>query len=102
MQHLLQFLYEHALDRQLYCVIPSDRGELHLTWRAGTPQVSELRHAADFDVEVPRASLLDQLGEQGADLACFERELESLVAADRKSTRLNCSHMSTSYAVLCL
>src|SRR5438477_8085650 len=30
------------------------------------------------------------------------RELERALAADRKSTRLNSSHMSISYAVFCL
>jgi hypothetical protein len=82
MQHLLEFLYEHSFDKQLYCVVPSARGELQLTWRAKAPLRWEIRRAGEAAFEErPRGDLLAYLSEQGADLASFEHELNALVAA---------------------
>jgi hypothetical protein len=82
MQHLLQFLYEHSFDKQLYCVVQSGRGELHLTWRVAEPSCWQIRQAGSQEAEhVSRASLVAYLAEQGADLSVFEQELQGLVAA---------------------
>jgi hypothetical protein len=82
MQHLLQFLYEHTFDEQLYCVVPCERGELQLTWRAETPHSWEVRRPGqDSCEELPRQDLLGYLEDRGADLLSFEHELTSLVAA---------------------
>jgi hypothetical protein len=82
MQHLLQFLYDHSFDKQLYCVVPSASGPLHRSWRAASPQVWELRREGSQVAEqLPRASLLAHLRAQNADLTSFERELSSLIAA---------------------
>lgn len=80
MHHLLDFLYEHSFDKQLYCVLPAERGELQLTWRASEPASWEVRARSDAE-QVPRANLLAHLSERGADLQVFERELNSLVSA---------------------
>src|SRR4051812_49497647 len=61
----------------------------------------------------PRLAHVFHAGDQVAHLADTERaglfhlgrddaDLEQLVIGDRKSTRLNSSHMSISYAVFCL
>src|SRR5256885_8661908 len=39
---------------------------------------------------------------QGAQLAALEQRIDGLGRADRKSTRLNSSHLVISYAVFCL
>src|SRR5438067_6648672 len=41
-------------------------------------------------------------GVGGATSGCFDRHPLNIPAEDRKSTRLNSSHASTSYAVFCL
>src|SRR5690625_6600572 len=50
----------------------------------------------DFRREDLAAELQQELGERTKD------ELEQLVLGDRKSTRLNSSHVAISYAVFCL
>ncbi|HEY6878066.1 MAG TPA: hypothetical protein VI299_08595 [Polyangiales bacterium] len=79
---MLQFLYEHSFDKQLYCVLPSEAGELQLTWRADAPAHWEIVCTGeDAPRQVPRASLLKHLAEQGADMHAFERELYAVAAA---------------------
>src|SRR5690606_40336630 len=53
------------------------------------------------------AALEEELAERQANVVAYEREIErwkdpSYVEADRKSTRLNSSHVKISYAVFCL
>jgi hypothetical protein len=81
MHPLLDFLCEHSFDKQLYCVLPAERGELQLTWRASAPTCWELRAPDGAVRHVPRAELIVRLTEQGADLLAFERELNALVSA---------------------
>jgi hypothetical protein len=81
MQYLLDFLYEHSFDKQLYCVLSADRGELQLTWHASEPASWEVRERGRAAEQVPRADLLAHLTERGADLSALERELNSLVSA---------------------
>lgn len=82
MRTSLDFLYEHSLDKQLYCVLPAADGELQLSWHAADPSHWEARHASSGPAQqVPRADLISYLTERGADLVQFERELASLVAA---------------------
>src|SRR5437870_10400272 len=64
--------------------LPSDHERL-------SPGASEVRDA--------RAPACDQSGRGGAQLSL---DLVSLDPADRKSTRLNSSHVAISYAVFCL
>ncbi|HEX5660821.1 MAG TPA: hypothetical protein VFX59_26690 [Polyangiales bacterium] len=79
MQHLLDFLYEHSFDKQLFCVLPARGGELQLTWRAAAPAWT-IKHA-NTEQQIPRTELLAHLSTRGAELDVFERELQSLVAA---------------------
>jgi hypothetical protein len=81
MHHLLDFLYEHSFDKQLYCVLPAARGELQLTWSMSAPASWEVRQNDAVSERVPRADLIALLTERGADLHVFERELNSLVSA---------------------
>jgi len=82
MQHLLDFLYENSLDKLVFCVLPAPFGELQLTWRAAEAAHWEVRSASAGPAQqVPRADLVVYLTQRGADLALFERELSSLVAA---------------------
>src|SRR5207249_7534847 len=57
----------------------------------GTRQRAEHRDVADGDARVARAGELQGVAQQPQDLEI-----------DRKSTRLNSSHVSISYAVFCL
>jgi hypothetical protein len=85
MQHLLDFVHDHLLDEHLYCVVPSEEGDLELSWRRQLdPQHWEVRRARSDDPAdlrlVPRAQLLATLELRGADLGAFERELRASVA----------------------
>src|SRR5690242_21067495 len=59
----------------------------------GTLTPGTYQHLAQFTPEVLRAAV-DEAHRQGLQVTAH--------AQDRKSTRLNSSHMSTSYAVFCL
>jgi len=83
MLHLLHFLYDNSLDKQLYCVLPAADGELQLSWRADEAMHWEVRQIDAGPAEqVPRSRLIAYLTERGADLGMLERELGSLVAAN--------------------
>jgi len=82
MQRLLDFLYEHSLDKRIYSVLPANGAELQLSWSAEEPQHWEVRASTSAPAaQVQRAELVAHLTELGADLVLFERELGSLVAA---------------------
>jgi hypothetical protein len=82
MRQLLDFLYEYSLDKLIYCVLPSDGGELQLSWRSASPLHWQVQHADVLPpVHVARADLIAHLTERGADLTLFERELSALVSA---------------------
>jgi hypothetical protein len=84
MQYLLDFVHDHALEEQLYCVLPSAAGELELTWRRSSDAehwVARRTKTTEPARRVPRAALLAYLAERGADLSLFERELMVSVGA---------------------
>src|SRR5690348_17626149 len=54
------------------------------------------------DVEVGRVAGGDAVGLAGPGIAAVVRAFQEAVEPDRKSTRLNSSHPSISYAVFCL
>jgi hypothetical protein len=84
MQYLLDFVHDHALEEQLYCVLPSAAGELELTWRRPADADHWLvrrTNTADPARRVSRVQLLGYLAERGADLEFFERELMVSVCA---------------------
>jgi hypothetical protein len=84
MQHLLDFVHEHTLDEQLYCVLPTPLGDLAMQWRRQIDALGwELKPLSDDGPGeyVPRAQLLGRLTSLGANLELFERELRALIAA---------------------
>ncbi|MET0340275.1 MAG: hypothetical protein ABW252_04705 [Polyangiales bacterium] len=81
MQHLLDFLYEHSLDKRLFCVLAAGDEDLQLTWHADDPLHWEVRHASAGPAErVPRSRLIADLDRRGAVLEAFEGELRAMVA----------------------
>src|SRR5439155_15040209 len=52
--------------------------------------------------EPPRQSLLRPSSDRKLKIMLYTQTLEKLSALDRKSTRLNSSHVAISYAVFCL
>src|SRR5690242_21516501 len=62
-----------------------------------------LRHTSGLNAEVFDALVLLAAGSwECADIGRGHDAVSALVQEDRKSTRLNSSHMSISYAVFCL
>lgn len=84
MQHLLDFVHEHVLDEQLYCVLPSPSGELALQWRrrddASRWELKRLKEEGPVEY-VHRGALVTRLTELAADVALFECELRAIIAA---------------------
>ncbi|HEX6242642.1 MAG TPA: hypothetical protein VFZ61_17130 [Polyangiales bacterium] len=84
MQYLLDFIYEHLLDEQLYCVLPSPSGELALQWRRREDalrwELKPLKREGAVEL-VARVDLLARLSDLGADLHLFECELRAIIAA---------------------
>src|SRR5436309_4297602 len=66
---------------------------------ANVPADIEPRNIGEHDVEQDQVGLV-QL--DAAESLAAGLRLDDLVALDRKSTRLNSSHVKTSYAVFCL
>src|SRR5699024_12673554 len=66
-----------------------------------TRRSSDLAHLQKHRLPEPRAHQLSAL-HQSAGKRPVKKGREKLVSADRKSTRLNSSHVSISYAVFCL
>lgn len=84
MQHLLDFVHEHTLDEQLYCVLPTPSGDLALQWRRQVDTLGwelwPLKEKGPVE-QVPRSQLLARLSARGANLELFERELRAIIAA---------------------
>jgi len=84
MQYLLDFVHDHVLEEQLYCVLPAHGAELAVLWRRNAdPLHWEIRPTkSDAAPErVARAQLVHVLTERGADLGSFERQLRAVVEA---------------------
>src|SRR5256885_10306726 len=71
--------------------------------------LTEFPEHADLAVECAPAAILERIcrpmlgaGKQVMVLSCGALLMRSRIAADRKSTRLNSSHLVISYAVFCL
>src|SRR4051812_49880529 len=75
----------------LFRSLSSDRGDRPRLW---VPVVDGADRLGVLEVELPSA---DELYDPGLRQQCWW-----LASIDRKSTRLNSSHMSISYAVFCL
>lgn len=83
MQHLLDFIHEHTLEEQLYCILGSPAGELELLWnRQRDAKHWQLRrHKSDQAWEpIAREHLLHSLTARGADLVKLERELHAVAS----------------------
>src|SRR5699024_11497507 len=59
-------------------------------------------HRSDIDELPNRRQFPPRLGQPHPVGGCQAREIAGAVVEDRKSTRLNSSHVSISYAVFCL
>src|SRR6266487_6679503 len=85
--------------------MPEERDELEQAWQALTErerlvQQTMGRRSAEIDA---RARRFDEIAaDLDARRQLIEDAEEELVERDRKSTRLNSSHPSISYAVFCL
>jgi hypothetical protein len=83
MQHLLDFVHEHAVEEQLYLVAATAAGDLELIWRRREqPDQWRLRPRATEGAWqlVPRREILQHLERCGADMLGIERELQAIVA----------------------
>src|SRR5207249_5348339 len=77
------------------------------TWKFlcqfGCHSLCQVVVAADEDVAIDRASLREQFRAHVVKRGCDGHRLgDKFTGQDRKSTRLNSSHVSISYAVFCL
>lgn len=84
MQHLLDFIHEHTLEEQVYCVLSSPSGELELLWnrQLDAKHWQLRRHKSDQPWEpIAREHLLHSLTARGADLHKLERELHAIASA---------------------
>jgi len=82
MQHLLDFIHEHTLERHVYLVIADREGDLELSWQHN-PGADGLWHVRPHRSQEPGTlihygDLLDFLESLGADMQRLERELEAL------------------------
>src|SRR5690349_23298798 len=73
------------------------------------PYTTLFRSYVQVPWAIPRMIPMDQLGRPlgsmgplTPNMACFQRLRNVVVVQDRKSTRLNSSHVEISYAVFCL
>jgi hypothetical protein len=84
MQHLLDFIHEHALEEQLYFVVECHAVELELLWQrslnADHWRMRQMGCDATWE-SIPRAELLQILTQRGCDMAGVERELNAMLAA---------------------
>src|SRR5689334_24052814 len=73
-------------------------------FRSHVDEVGRVREVARCVAEVADVEPLraGELGERAARLVDVEEEVAPALEEDRKSTRLNSSHSSISYAVFCL
>ena len=83
MQHLLDFIHEHTLERHAYLVIASPEGDLELSWQHKTG-ADGLWHVRPHRSQEPGTlvhygDLLDFLESLGADMQALQRELEAMV-----------------------
>jgi hypothetical protein len=83
MQHLLDFIHENTLERQLYLVVAAPEGDLELSWQH-TPGADGLWHVRPYRSQEPGTlihygDLLDFLESLGADMQALQRELEAMV-----------------------
>jgi hypothetical protein len=84
MQHLLDFIHEHTLEEQLYCVLDSPAGELELLWNRRVDASCWLvrPHNSEGAWEsIARDRLLGSLAARGANLLKLERELHAIASA---------------------
>src|SRR5699024_12280057 len=92
LRDLLSFPTRRSSDLQAVCV-----------WESGVQQGDQVvfQHGLYFGIllVLPVAGLQH---EPGVLFRNISRKCEPVVKADRKSTRLNSSHVSISYAVFCL
>lgn len=83
MQHLLDFIHEHTLERQLYFAVDTAEGELEMHWQrqVGEDDLWEvrLRESKGDEERVHYGDLLDVLEQRGADMAAVEQQLQALV-----------------------
>src|SRR5690625_5923943 len=79
-------------------------------WSAHRPDFADFRHPAHRSQFAPHHCLRLECGRYSRDGACalpravpvLRGRWQTFLPADRKSTRLNSSHVAISYAVFCL
>src|SRR5690242_21117023 len=86
------------MPRRIEKIREAGREELEAQHKELTEQIFRLR----FQLTTGQAEALKRLREAKKDLARVKTLLRAQELRDRKSTRLNSSHMSISYAVFCL
>src|SRR5690554_6976872 len=74
--------------------------DLKITFNPGTP--IETRALQGLSLEIPTGQFVTVIGTNGAGKSTFLNAVSGDLPVDRKSTRLNSSHVRISYAVFCL
>src|SRR5690606_39800917 len=94
-----------AVEEQVALVHRAGRGTSGRARPAEDRDLAEIAELIADDAELPAEAeqrLLRNIGHRSDDPRCVFLVLDDPAAEDRKSTRLNSSHVKISYAVFCL